>query len=208
MITKMPQGWLSVTEAVKWLVQRKYPGKGSRVEGEAAWRAICQLACDRKIRSCILTVSGATVEADPAQFAGLQERYLFQLNEIRGTWPGDKDEETGEPREMAQELVPQDKFIGADGRIARGQLCFNEADLQKAFDHGGKASKSKPSLNDRKRAAVIAAFESLGRGKLEALGQKERELEVTAKVAADHNLTVSDRYVRDHWRDWEQWERS
>jgi hypothetical protein len=65
----------------------------------------------------------------------------------------------------------------------------------------GTKSKSKmPSLNNRKRAAVLEAIEALGREYLSKLSQKEREPAVIAKVAAQHNnLKVSDRYVRDIW---------
>jgi hypothetical protein len=60
--------------------------------------------------------------------------------------------------------------------------------------------KKKPSLNDRKRAAVLGAFEALGREYLSKLLQKEREARVIEKVAAEHNnLSVTDRYVRGLW---------
>jgi hypothetical protein len=88
MTKKIPQGWLSVLEAIQLVVRYKYPGQDRRAEGEAAWQQICHLAHARDVRALILTASGETVEADLAQFAGLQERYLFQLTEIRGVWPG------------------------------------------------------------------------------------------------------------------------
>jgi hypothetical protein len=66
-------------------------------------------------------------------------------------------------------------------------------------------SKKKPSLNDRKRAAVLGAFEALGRENLGKLTQKEREARVIATVADKHdNLSVSDRYVRGLWNSHEE----
>src|SRR5215469_1228592 len=60
-------------------------------------------------------------------------------------------------------------------------------------------TEKKQTVFDKKRAAVLEAFESLGRDKLKALSQKEREAQVIANVSAKHKLSVTDRYVRDLW---------
>ena len=60
-------------------------------------------------------------------------------------------------------------------------------------------TEKKQTVSDKKRAAVLEAFESLGRNKLKALSQKEREAKVIEKVSAKHNLSVTDRYVRHLW---------
>jgi hypothetical protein len=153
MTKRIPQGWLSVLEAIQLVVRCKYPGQDHRTEGEAAWIEICYLAYAKDIRALILTASDKTVEADHAQFAGLQTRYLFQLTEFRGVWPGDTDE-TGEPRETVLELEPQDEFAGKDGRVYPGQLCFNEEDLQSAFDTGGEGEETR-SLPPKKTGVTL-----------------------------------------------------
>lgn len=54
------------------------------------------------------------------------------------------------------------------------------------------------TLNEKKRAAVIAAIRHFGVEALYRLGQKGREVEIIAFVKKESDLTVSDRYVRDH----------
>jgi hypothetical protein len=143
---RIPQRWLTILRVIDCWIHRKYPGENSkhpRYAGEAAWREICQHAFNGSIRACILTASGETVEAGRAQFAGLQERYLFQLPSIQTPWTTP----TGQP--VTQERAPDNRFADKDGWNVRGQLLFHESDLEAALGPAEKAGEI-PSLGTPK----------------------------------------------------------
>lgn len=60
----------------------------------------------------------------------------------------------------------------------------------------GAVRARNPSLNERKRSAVLRAIEKLGRDKLRGLPQKEREARIVGEAAKTDGLAVSDRYAR------------
>ncbi len=64
------------------------------------------------------------------------------------------------------------------------------------------------STNERKRRAVAAAFENMGVASLAEMSQKEREGKVIEFVNRNAGLTVSDRFVRDRFRDAKERRRS
>jgi hypothetical protein len=193
----LPSGYIDLEDAVSLIVRDKCPCPGIilRAEGEDAFRELCRLVLDKKVHPRGVNGDGKTFKADPDQFIDLQDGYT-RLVTLRYAPVVD-----GTGFVFPQiEGPPSYQVMGEDGSLRPcANLIFLESEIEAAFLLAIKPRK-RLSLNDRKRAAVLGAFEALGREYLSKLLQKEREAQVIAKVAAEHNnLPVTDRYVRDLW---------
>jgi hypothetical protein len=184
--------YLDIDAAVERIAKRDNPKLTIvyRDTAAAAWRTLCKLA---PAATRILTGDGLLRKPDPVQLEGFADKY-WKFASILRYPPNDE----GVPGEI--ECFPSYNLLDEHGHVHRGaRLVFRKSEIEAALLLAIKPRK-RLSLNDRKRAAVLAAFEALGREYLSKLRQKDREAQVIAKVAAEHdNLSVTDRYVRDLW---------
>jgi hypothetical protein len=150
MTVRIPQGMLSLYEAIDRLVRRKYPDKDhtDRVEGEEAWRDLCEHILQGRIHPYVLTESSKSYEADRAQFVALQERYFSFADRLRYA---DKE---GRYRYIEGDGPLDDTLRDVHGRNVRGHLAFRESDL-KTFDASEKGEGSPPKRQTRGRKPIL-----------------------------------------------------
>jgi hypothetical protein len=119
-----PQGMLSTFEAVDWVAKRKYPDSPAyRREHEEAWRDLCNRVLTGLLIAYVLTEDSKSYKAGCAQFAALQEEYIFHTETLRYP-PGEHEEMTGIPRQNLR-----DEY----GKSVWGRICFLEPDLEAAY---------------------------------------------------------------------------
>lgn len=104
---------------------------------------------------------------------------------------------------------PVANALGPSDYSVRFAECVNTGDAVKWYgvtverkDFEALLLASVPlSLHKRKRAAVLKSFDEIGHEKLAKASQKNRESDVI-NHAKNFEVTVTDRYVRELWKEW------
>jgi hypothetical protein len=143
-----PPGTLSIREAVNWLASREHDESAYwyAVHGGGAWRKICEAVRTRKLRAYILA-DGQSHEADPAQFAILQDYISIQTREPK--FVAETARETIHFTDLGVLPVPPPRE-----RRLSGPLFFVERDIEAVFG----AEPEEPSKRGRKAKYDWAAI--------------------------------------------------
>jgi hypothetical protein len=150
MFRSLPAGALSLTEAIRWLANRKYDGWQF-----SAWPELRDAIRTRRLRAYVLDSGNQSYEADPAQFAALEQYdLLLDCREFVAAAPYDREITY---REMTYSYVPSSPTgflrlgdipslqwqVRRQKRRIPGPLFILERDLEKAFGEAPETIEAK-----------------------------------------------------------------
>jgi hypothetical protein len=182
---RLPQGTLSIIEAVNWLAQRRDDEWTIwSVLQQVAWREIRDAVRKEILRAYVLDSAGQSHEADRAQFAALgdQDPMMLSLQEFLATTR--RITHFGQTRML--HLLPADR----EDQVS-GKLFFFLNDLKDVFGEGGKAAPSVAVATDeggshRETRSALASV-------------TDAEIDDFLKGTGCTNVNVAWLMVKDRW---------